>query len=63
MQTVVEVEGEEGPGGVLLPAATLCDEPGKKPQTRLFRSSLWIHFMFALPKRESREGKRTLVFL
>jgi len=55
--------GRTGEGGVLLPAAALCDEPGKKPQTWLFHSSLWTHVMFALPKRESREGKRTLVFL
>lgn len=63
MQTIVEVEGEEGPGGVLLPAVLLCDKPRRKPQTLLFHTSLWICFMFALPKREGREGKRTLVFL
>lgn len=63
MQTIVEVEGEEGPGGVLLPAATLCDEPGRRPQTLLFRGSVWIRFLFVLPKREGREGKRALVFL
>lgn len=40
MQTIVEVEGEEGPGGVLLPAVLLCDKPGRKPQTLLFHTSL-----------------------